>query len=1125
MSSRQDAVAVADADANGNADTNANVNEKNVNADARANEKTASEPNSNSFFESAKRSNTNTNKKAKAKLPPILDHFNAKDLKELFKSSVAVWILTLFIVINPTLRAEGQALFFGSIVLFIAPPSGIVLLQVMIGATILLGMALGWCWGLITMKAALAARSQAETNVRLGQLQQEATRNATNVAQLTGQTSYAQILIYDGFMLDARVTAVYFCMICLFIYLFARLRVAAPKLVLVQMFGIIVADIFLTTGPILPSFVPLIPTTLIKPAATAVAVGTVCNILFFPKSTSHIVLSNVKELIVPMAEFIDACRIGIGNSQGPMDLDRLRKAKASGIASYKALESQLAFLPLDVSFGRWNAEDIALLTKPLKHVFIAFAALVESQITRVEAGVRMTRLREHAEAYEKGDTPGNQPRFGHHQLAQQLDFARLFQNAESEELVMKSLAALQETSDPLLSTCTAAIEGVAEALTMVNEKKFYGRPSPEAYQTARRKHSEILQSLRQESKTFVAQTPPRLLDPHSHYFDEHGFFDPPPNSGMSPMRGVVLGLILEERILSLARALEHLVAQVVKLEEERTQARVWLPTGLRHLASWVFGRESTPQVTPVNPELEREREESDPALRRQPTRQISKNSVQPAKSVAEPEATPTAADQLETIHLRRGKTRSRTGRFLLGVTKWFSNTEGMFALRVLIVTIALGIPAVLPSSAGFYFREKGLWGLIMAQITLVPYAADFTWGLILRMVGTVIGGILGMLAWYIGAGNGPGSPYGIAAVMIPFIIVYMWLRLFGPPAFFQASVIATATTYLTVAYSWVDTHIPSYGNPGVGYTVFWRRMLLVMIGFGAAAIVMYFPRPPSAGRHYRKVLSRTLSGFQDLYALFVTEFTQDAAKRGSNPDLLSSLEKASIGTADTLGAIAGPIQLLRFEFSSSDFTAAGLSRITTLAGNANFHLSQLFTYSSGLPDVFKKRFRLLSGAFGEHFVGDLMSVLSLLSHSLQTGEALPNVLPSPLMVRAFRDRIVKVQAHTHGPADTSLSQRNDRVGVGAGRIQEEHVGKLLGPVTRQLIERKEEGFRKYCVAMSALVGLLTALDEMVLVVKEELGESHLVDIESWGAFEADSEDQVEGEVEVDGEGKIDGVKA
>lgn len=89
---------------------------------------------------------------------------------------------------------------------------------------ILIGLGLAWAWGVITMKAALAARPLADTNARLAQLQQAAMRNTTNVEQLSGQTSYAQVLIFEGFMLDARVTAVYYCMIGLLIYLMVTYR-------------------------------------------------------------------------------------------------------------------------------------------------------------------------------------------------------------------------------------------------------------------------------------------------------------------------------------------------------------------------------------------------------------------------------------------------------------------------------------------------------------------------------------------------------------------------------------------------------------------------------------------------------------------------------------------------------------------------------------------------------------------------------------------------------------------------------------------------------------------------------------------------------------------------------------
>ena len=78
----------------------------------------------------------------------------------------------------------------------------------------IIGMALAWAWGVIAMKAALATRPQAETLAREQLLGQEAVRSANSTAYPA-----ASVLLYNGFMLDTRVTVTYFCMLGLFVYL------------------------------------------------------------------------------------------------------------------------------------------------------------------------------------------------------------------------------------------------------------------------------------------------------------------------------------------------------------------------------------------------------------------------------------------------------------------------------------------------------------------------------------------------------------------------------------------------------------------------------------------------------------------------------------------------------------------------------------------------------------------------------------------------------------------------------------------------------------------------------------------------------------------------------------------
>lgn len=983
-------------------------------------------------------------------LPAWLDHFNAKDLKKLFKCSVAVWIATLFILIDKTLTVYGQATFFGCIVLFIVPCNGIVFIQVMGGLTLVVGMAAGWAWGVIAMKAALATRPAAQTNARLAQLAAQATAMQTNTQQATGQSSYTQVLIFEGFMLDTRVTVTYFCMIGLFVYLVARVRVAAPKLALFQIFSIVVSDIFLTIGPLIPSFSGTIASVLVKPAATAVGIGMVCNLLFFPESTSHLVLETMVGIVAPMKGFMEACKLGFRESSAKFDLAQLQKTKAGVVGGYKGLEASMGFLALDLSTGRWKTEDVQSLHEPLRQLVIMFVGLVQLQISRVESSKRKEKLTQVDQAMHGGSPEIDVPEIGHNHLVQVLSLRDRFKHPETEDLLERSMGALFTSSGTLLDTCGEAVDATMEALNTVNNRRWFKKPKLEECDRLRLKHEKIHKRLADDQKQFAELTSESLLDPHNHLFDDQGHLQMRGDAG-APIQGLMLGLIFEERIMGVASALNTMLAQIIKLEHERTKTKVWFPTGLRNLFSWALGKDATPGVAKVFAD-------SDGAdLEETPTKGQSRTS----KSKETKEAG--AQEQLDTLHFHGGTRRSAIGKALLAVTHWLSNTEGMFALRMLTVTIALGVPAVIPSSAGFYYREKGLWALIMAQTGLLPYTADFVYGFALRTIGTVIGGIIGMACWYIGAGNGPGNPYGMAAIMALAIVSLMWGRLFAPPALMQAVLLMAATLYLVVAYSWVDTHIPSYGNPGVGYSVFWRRTLLVLIGFMASAIVIFVPRPPSASRHYRRVLSSTIRSSKDLYALYVTSWSH------SYSDLKETSEKQILANGETLSSIAGPINLLKFEFSSSNFDAETLTHVTNLCMTINQNLSQLLIYSPLLPSHLKERFARLSGALDQLVIGDLMAVLTLVELSLQTGAPLPAVLPVPLIARCvgLNRAFAREGSGTTGQGDRFLS--------------------------REMV--REEGFRKYCVVLSAFVQLLGAADELVWRVKMAVGETSAVDVE------------------------------
>lgn len=158
--------------------------------------------------------------KPRWKLPPLLDHFNAADLKVLFRCSVAAWVASLMMFIHPALHKIGIASFFATMVLFMVPPNTIVFIYILACFSLILGMGIGWAWGVITMLAAQAARPGAETQAKLQSLGQQAYQQANSTGVPIANVELE--LVYNGWMLDARVSAVFFCMLCFMMYCLVR---------------------------------------------------------------------------------------------------------------------------------------------------------------------------------------------------------------------------------------------------------------------------------------------------------------------------------------------------------------------------------------------------------------------------------------------------------------------------------------------------------------------------------------------------------------------------------------------------------------------------------------------------------------------------------------------------------------------------------------------------------------------------------------------------------------------------------------------------------------------------------------------------------------------------------------
>jgi len=971
----------------------------------------------------------------KRTLPAWLDHFNIHDLKILFRCWVAAWIAMLLIFIQPALTNIGQATFFSALVLLVIPPANILFVYILQAFSLLLGMCAAWAWGLLVMKCGLSVRSESERQSLLASWQTK----AAEAARRTGQDPAweAQILVHDGHFLNAKVTAVFFVMGLFFIYVLARLRCANPKLFFFQMFGTIAMDLFILFGPGLPSYQADLAVTLVKPGAIGTALGTTCCLLFFPQSTSYAVLDSLGKLVSLMQKPIELTRRGLQDEELPME--ELRATRLKMVSLYKSIGPLVAFLPLDMSRGRWNADDVRALYGQIREAMVAGLSLLDLHITWARSAEQKAEFEKYRQDHDH--EKHNHHEAGHRQLSDTAELMHALRDPEVDGRHHRAFELLRDPTSEVFSVTSQSIALAVRCLRIVNSCRWLRVPTQETFTELQSELGDMIATVQRVTDRCVVDVTEGIIEAHSDLFDESGELKEQDDRHMPNLRGIVLGMILEERILNTARRTQQLLEFILRLMELRTEHRLWWPSKLQYALSWLFfGKHLAPSLN-----------SSDAVDESQTSKRVDPDSDDGA--IGDP-----AQEAYRHLRLVRGykgasARRSPVTRAIIKSRDWLFSVSGMFALRMVVVTLVTAIISVIPHSSGFFYREKGIWVVITAQLCILTYMSDFTFSLLTRIVGTITGGVLGMLVWYIGSGDGTGNPYGLAATTAVVLPTVLWLRIFLPPVYVKATILFGVTFCLVIGFSYDMHHLRLYGLPGVGYRAFWKRLVGVLIGCLVAAVVQIFPKPPSATRHVCDTLSNTTATLADHYALLLSHWGH--AEQQS--PLGAVAEEISITVADTLLSLSGSIAYLQYEISLTPFDRVVLRDAQTELEHVNQALRRLLNLSTSLPNELQERFSQITGFQEERTIGDVMAVLSLIELALTTGCGLPERLPTPLVMRFYESRRLKN-------------------GV---------------PMLNTTLVRDEE-YRRYCVALSAYLKFLSSIDSLVLVLKRALGEVHVI---------------------------------
>lgn len=534
----------------------------------------------------------------------------------------------------------------------------------------------------------------------------------------------------------------------------------------------------MTYAPLFPSFQGTLPEALIKPAAIGVGLGLACSVLLFPRSTSHVLLDSLEDMMGLLRLPLEFTASTLGKKEtNPDELGSLRMIQTKIVQEYRKMEPAFGFLPLDFSVGLWGSEDVSSFKEPTRLLVTAFMALLEFHMTRLYNVSRTENLLRDYVDEIKNDHALDEKHthdVGGHQRSKMAELLDGFRTAGDHHIGDEAAKELIRSSTEAIEICLESLDLMKECIHMVNSRRWFRRPAAEEREALHRRATETLEKLHQVRRSFVHSVTETLITEYSQFFE-----DPDAQGNRrTRARGLVVGMVFEEHMANAIDKTETLTSRIFTVFHKSTKTRLWWFLSLTHAAAWVTRtHEKAPMMAQATDE--------DP------------DQVTDLTKVAQ-----------EKLRISRGygsKQRSAIGRVILGTYHWFTSNAGLYAMRMVVVTIALSIPAALPQTAGFYYREKGLWGLIMAQTSLLVYMADFTFAVISRVVGTVAGGVLGLLAWYIGSANGPGSPYGLAAIVGAILMIFVWIRLYLPPSFLQGGIMCGVTFLLVVAYSFDDT--------------------------------------------------------------------------------------------------------------------------------------------------------------------------------------------------------------------------------------------------------------------------------------------------------------------------------
>lgn len=214
----------------------------------------------------------------------------------------------------------------------------------------------------------------------------------------------------------------------------------------------------------------------------------------------------------------------------------------------------------------------------------------------------------------------------------------------------------------------------------------------------------------------------------------------------------------------------------------------------------------------------------------------------------------------------------------------FRSTECTYGFRVACATMTIAVIAFLHDTQEFFIKQRLFWAIIMVNLSMSPTSGQSIFGFVLRIIGTVIGMVISLLAWYI-----PGMH---TAGTIVFFFIFVSCAFYVPIKMFRFRIIGIITIITTSMIIGYELQVRKVGqqvatsNGQAYYPIYLLapyRLATVAGGIAVAFFWTFFPYPISEHSVLRQSLGASLYLLANYYSLI--HETVSARIRGDEGDM------------------------------------------------------------------------------------------------------------------------------------------------------------------------------------------------------------------------------------------------